>query len=152
MAGLGELIRYLFFGLLIFSAIVFGISAVKAKSARNRILFLWSCITCLLFLWCIQDDGKLNNRCVALEYVGTYLLTNYPNCDSCRAILDEDSFRIINLNDSTIEKGNWHFESGQDYLIVYLNGKNDQLGYGRFQYSYFIDWQNKRHKSPTLGP
>uniref|UniRef100_UPI004049DCFB hypothetical protein n=1 Tax=Flavobacterium sp. TaxID=239 RepID=UPI004049DCFB len=70
-----------------------------------------------------------------MENTGKYKLINYNNRKDCILILEETkTFKVIQ-NDSVLETGNWHFEVGGDYFIVYLNDKKDQLESGRFQYS-----------------
>lgn len=105
---------------------------------------LWICIGC-----CYFSSGR--NKQMEQEHVGTYLLKNYPNCDLCIAILNKDNtFQVMDKH-IILENGEWHFEAGCDFLIVYLNNKKDQLGSGRFDYSYFIDRSGKKIQAAQVG-
>ncbi len=148
-----EVIYYLYYCMLITAGIAFGILALRTKSLLRKILCFISSIVFFLLFGRQRYNDESGHRKWELENVGTYYLTDYPGCDSCRAMLNEDnSYRVIKKDGSLLEKGDWHFESGGDYLIVYMNSKRDELGNGRFQYSFFVDRQNKRYESPKVGP
>jgi hypothetical protein len=81
-----------------------------------------------------QDNNYKNNQ---LDQVGIYYLTNYPNCDSCYIELNENmTYKIINKGQK-VKNGDWHYESGGDYWITYLNGERDQLGSGTYSYTNY---------------
>jgi hypothetical protein len=60
-------------------------------------------------------------------------LTAYPNCHPCELELKENKTFVVRQNKSIREIGTWHFESGQDYWITYLN-EYGQLGTGKYSY------------------
>ena len=72
-----------------------------------------------------------------LDKVGIYYLTNNPKCELCYLELKEDmTYTIINKGE-VIEKSNWHFESGGDYWITYLDNDKSQLGFGNYEYKHY---------------
>ncbi|MBF9220492.1 hypothetical protein [Hymenobacter ruricola] len=70
------------------------------------------------------------------QELGTYQLTNYPNCRPCELELRENNVFVVRQQDAVRETGRWHFESGQDYWITYLN-EYDQLGSGKYSYTNY---------------
>jgi hypothetical protein len=67
------------------------------------------------------------------EYVGTYSLSAYPHCPTCVLQLRPDRRFEIRQGSIVKEQGRWHYESGGDYFIVYIN-ENEQLGHGNYAY------------------
>ena len=86
----------------------------------------------LFFIYYINN--KNNYKESQLQYVGTYDLTNYPNCDSCVLTFKEDNTYKVTDKSKIIETGDWYYDFGADYFIVYINKKKDRLGDGRFKY------------------
>lgn len=82
---------------------------------------------------CEKEDQKKSQ----LEHVGIYYLTNYPNCEHCILVLNEDQTCQVTSNDSILEKSNWHFESGGDYWITYIGTDGRQLGSGIYTYKRY---------------
>src|SRR5687767_14915479 len=119
MAALGTLIIYGLYALLIIAAVLLTRLAFIAKFGRRKFLYIFLAIASFALLIFLVINQQLNHRKSELEYVGTYYLTSYPNCQSCKLILKENnSYQVISAK-TIIEEGNWHYESGGDYFIVY---------------------------------
>jgi hypothetical protein len=136
MNGVGELLIFiinLFLGLT--SLMLFVQAFTKYKTIKPRILS-YSAIFFILFcmLKSCRDKGYHNAQ---LEQVGIYYLTNYPNCDSCYVELKEDMTYDLVRKDTVIKTSDWHFESGGDYWILYLDKDRYQLGSGDFEYKKY---------------
>ena len=133
MTALGELlifIIYLFFGTLLLVRIYKEFkSKTKLKTdSIKRIIF--SALPLILWASWMYYVHRTNE----LDCVGKYILTEYPNCDSCILELKSDNFYQVTSNEIVIEKGEWNYDSGGDYWIVEI-GKHGQLGSGKFKYS-----------------
>lgn len=74
-----------------------------------------------------------NHRRAEDEYVGTYSLTIYPHCPTCMLHLRPDRLFEVRQGSTVKEQGRWHYESGGDYFIVYIN-EDGQLGSGKYTY------------------
>lgn len=134
MAALGEFIEFLFYIVLIIAVVLpFALYFVSnTKKSKTFFIIVFICTSSLL-------GSLLLNRWQAhkeqeLEYVGTYLLTNYPNCSGCKLILKKNNTYSVKNGDKIIEEGDWNFRSGGDYWIVEI-GEHDQLGSGIFRYN-----------------
>lgn len=68
--------------------------------------------------------------------LGTYELEQYPGCHPCSLELQENNIFVVKSNNVIKEIGQWHYESGQDYWITYLN-EHDQLGFGSYKYTSY---------------
>jgi len=130
MAALGELIVFLIYAFIISLTVILLFVSIFKKSL---ILFILSMLSGIFLTYFTVNQWK-NKRKDELENVGTYNLTNYPNCKSCRIILlDNNCFKVMSEN-KVVERGDWHFEQGGDYFIVFLNNRQNQLG--SFPYEY----------------
>jgi hypothetical protein len=143
MEFLGELLVYVIYGGIISFGILLGYQACVLKRTFARVLFAFGSLICFAFAGYTYISDKNYTRAMELQHAGTYRLTNYPNCSPCKAVLNEDNTYKVVSEDSVFEKGDWHFEMGDDYLIVFVNGKNDQMGGGRFEYDTFMDKHGK---------
>jgi len=137
MSALGELLIYIIYGALV----LFFLSRLslaifhKRKKSKNvyGVLALISVVSLLYF----SRVQKKNRRANEEANVGKYHLSNYPNCPSCNVILKEDNtFEIVDSM-KVLEKGDWSYESGGDFWIVYLDKRKDQLGSGIYKYDSF---------------
>jgi hypothetical protein len=86
-----------------------------------------------ILLVCFAGNRYCNNKAAEAKYVGTYILTSYPNCANCSLHLQLNNYYEVIQGKTVRERGSWHYESGGDYWIVYIN-KDDQLGSGRYAY------------------
>jgi hypothetical protein len=148
MSALGELIGAIIYWIIILGGLVSLILAIILKGILKKAVTAAICSLCIVLILLIPKKRKSDYRRSQLEHVGTYYLTNYPNCDSCIAILKDDNMYEVKQNKNIIESGNWHFEMGGDYLIVYMNNDSGQLGSGRFQFDKFKDTNNVIYNSP----
>jgi hypothetical protein len=136
MNGVGELlifIIYLFLGLT--SVVLFVQAFYEYKSVKPRFL-AYSASFFILFCWFKTCRNKRYQE-AQIEHVGIYYLTNYPNCDSCYVELKEDMTYNLVRKDTVIKTGDWHFESGGDYWILYMDKERYQLGSGDFEYKKY---------------
>jgi len=158
MAALGILIAYIIYGLIALAGLFFGWKIFTSKTTWRKILFIIGCLSCFALLAFITFRNKEDNKEASLQFVGTYNLIKYPNCDSCKAIIKNDnSFIVISYQaddkGKIVEKGNWHYVAEGDFLGVYMDkDENALLGSGRFDYSYYIDSHNKFIEAPKIGP
>lgn len=155
MTAAGILILYIIYGIIILGGLFFVWKIFISKTIWRKILFTIYSISCLALLVFMESRKKANNKRASLKFVGTYNLTKYPNCDSCKAILkDNNSFQVISYKtkDTILEKGSWHYVAYGDFLGVFMD-KNEKtmLGSGRFDYSYYYDRHNRLIKK-TVGP
>jgi hypothetical protein len=86
-----------------------------------------------LFL-CFAGNNYQNHKNAEAEYVGIYTLTSYPNCAACRLYIEPDNYYEVRESRTVKERGEWRYESGGDYWIVYVN-EDEQLGVGNYSYS-----------------
>ncbi len=158
MAALGILIAYIIYGIIALAGLFFGWKIFTSKTTWRKILFTIGCLSCFALLAFITFSNKQYNKEASLQFVGTYNLIKYPNCDSCKAILKNDnSFIVISYQSDDkgkiVEKGNWHYVAEGDFLGVYMDkSENALLGSGRFDYSHYIDSHNKFIEAPKIGP
>lgn len=134
MWAIGELIIYTIYFFTGLSCLVFLILALTAKKRCFRI---WTALTGLFFgflLLCFKWQQNSIYKQNQLNQVGIYYLTNYPNCDSCHIELNENMTYKVAHKSQIFENGDWHYESGGDYWITYLNGTKYQLGNGKYAY------------------
>nr|WP_288836285.1 hypothetical protein [uncultured Flavobacterium sp.] len=145
MAALGVLFTYILYAVVLLSGIFFGFKIFGSKRTIERVIFSILCLSCFGLLALMTVQKKDDEKEESLKFAGTYNLTKYPNCDSCKAILRSDnSFEIIsyktNGKDTVLEKGSWHFVSEGDFIGVYMDvNETYLLGSGRFDYSSYID-------------
>ena len=71
-----------------------------------------------------------------LKYVGSYSLTDYPNCSSCILILYKNNSYEVKNEGKNVEEGEWKYRTGSDYWIIDI-GEFGQLGSGIYQYKHF---------------
>jgi hypothetical protein len=148
MSALGELISKIIYWIIILGGLVSLILAIILKGISKKAISAVICLLCIILILFISKKIKTDYRRMQLKHVGTYYLTKYPNCDSCIAILKDDNMYEVKQNKKTFESGNWHFEMGGDYLIVYMNNDSGKLGSGRFQFDKFKDTNNVIYNSP----
>ena len=134
MSAISELIMYFIYAVLLIASISFLVLAWLSSSNKLKVFYsIIGLISIALFVTILLSNNH-QFRKSELEYVGTYDLDKYPNCKNCTLELKEDNtFVVLNYN-LTVEKGDWHYEAGGDYFIVYLNGNKYQLNSGRFSY------------------
>jgi len=134
MNGLGELIVIVIYLILGISAVLCLLKIIISKKNVVKLFYAGGLILSVYLFISFLTNNIKNHRQSELEYVRTYYLSDYPNCDSCELILkDNNAYTVIN-DAKILESGNWHYESGGDYWIVYLNDQEEQLGSGRFKY------------------
>ena len=148
MSSFGELLGTIIFWVIVGGGLLSLILAFILKGSLRKTISVIICLLCVILILVITNNRKTDYNKSQLGHVGTYYLTSYPNCDSCVAVLKNDHTYDIKKNNMILESGNWNFESGSDYLIVYLNNNKDQLGYGRFQFDRFKDTNNIIYNSP----
>ena len=154
MSAIGELIVWCIFILLGLGSIVLFIFTFTIKRSLKPWTFLGSIFLCFLF-FSYRASINYAYRQKQLDQVGIYYLTAYPSCTDCILELKEDLTYEIRREDKIIKKSNWHFESGGDYWITWLDNEKYQLGYGDYSYKSFklkFVKQSKWHKSerPTV--
>ncbi len=134
MWAIGELITLIIYFFLGLSTVVFLLLAVTLKKRQTRLLALGPGLFFGFLLLCFKFYQDRNYKKSQLNQVGIYYLTDYPDCDSCYIELNENmTYKIVNKSQA-IENGDWHYESGGDFWITYLNGTKDQLGNGKYSY------------------
>jgi hypothetical protein len=134
MNGSGELILYLIQRLFLFTGIVFLILAFFIK---KRIIALCICLISFLLFFQFKSCQSDSYEMVQKREVGTYYLTQYPNCKNCYVRLNDNMTYNVFENGKIIETNNWHTDIGQDYWITYMNDNKDQLGFGKFKYDKY---------------
>jgi hypothetical protein len=144
MSALGELIGKIIYWAIILGGLVSLILAIILKGTLRKAIAAGIFLLCIILVLFMRNDYRQSQ----LNHVGTYYLTNYPNCDACIAVLKDDNMYEVKQNKKTIERGNWRFESGGDYLVVYMNNDSDKLGSGRFQFDKFKDTNSVIYNSP----
>ena len=137
MSGLGELIVFMLYATLGSSAIICILLLIVANTKLLKSLYLIGFLFSATLFVLYYNYKSSSHRASELEYVGTYYLTDFPNCVTCKLVLNADNTYDVRNENSVIETGDWHYESGGDYWIVYINKKGDQLGAGRFAYKRY---------------
>jgi hypothetical protein len=136
MSAISELIVLLIFVLLGVCGLAFIFLTFKVRRSNKP----WTLLTSFLFIFLIfcfrscEINGYKNSQ---LHQVGIYYLTNFPNCDDCILELKEDMTYQVRSKNKVIENSNWHFESGGDYWITYLDNDRSQLGSGDYAYKKY---------------
>jgi len=102
-----------------------------------KIIAIACLVLCSYFLIRFKLYNDESERKSQLDHVGIYYLSKYPNCDSCYIQLNENMKYKVFKRGQEIEQGDWHYESGSDYWITYLNGERDQLGFGIYTYTNY---------------
>ncbi|MDO7852139.1 hypothetical protein [Hymenobacter convexus] len=113
---------------------LFQLLTTKSRATRRRAAVGFIALVALLSFFVFrtyQIDKDWEQ-----DEIGTYQLTDYPNCRPCVLELRENNVFVVQQQDSIRETGHWRFESGQDYWITYLN-EHDQLGTGNYQYTKY---------------
>lgn len=133
MAALGELLIYIIYFTLGLLCLFLLFLTIRSKKTIKIWTFIGSLFFGILFFnfKSCQDNNYKKNQ---LSVVGTYYLTNYPNCASCIIQLNEDMTYYVVSNGNIIEKSNWHYEVGGDYLITYLDNDKHQLGANEYAF------------------
>ena len=134
ISALSEFTPYFCYALFIIGLIRFLLFLLKAKNKASKIFWGFVIILCLVALKSCMTDFDEGPRQAQLAQVGTYHLTNYYGRKTCIATLKEDSTFVIANQDTILERGDWHYESGGDYWITYLHGHNEQLGANDYAY------------------
>ena len=144
MAALGELAVYIIYLLLAIGGLVFLFFTFRVKRSIKPFTLLGFG----LFVFLIAKYSSHNKevyRDWQLQHVGIYYLTDHPDCDSCVLELKEDMTYEVRSGNKVIEKSNWHFESGGDYWITYLDHDRHQLGAGDYAYKkYKLKYPDRR--------
>jgi hypothetical protein len=134
MGALGILILYFFYGIIILIGLFFLKLAFASNFKLLRITYsLLALCSFASLTFCFYLQWQ-KHRKEELQYVGTYYLTEYPNCPTCVAVLKRNNTYKVLDGENEIEKGNWRFESGGDYFILYMDNDKYQLGSGKFSY------------------
>ena len=136
MSALRELFVYAILILLGLIALFFLIQTFKVKPRFRPIMLISSfvfCYLCFSYKSCLTDSYANSQK----RQVGLYFLTNYPNCDNCILELKEDLTYTVKQNEKILETSNWHYESGGDYWITYLDNDRHQLGSGDYRYKKY---------------
>jgi hypothetical protein len=141
MFAIGELLVYVLQGGLILLTLLGIRRWHRADSSRKKVLamaqvFLASGLLIRGFYLQKKEEN---------EYIGTYLLTDYPECPTCVLYLQPANHYEVRQGRYVKEQGPWHFESGSDYWAVEI-GEGGQLGSGRFNYDY--DVRKKTNQKP----
>ena len=137
MSGTGELFVWLIYVFLFANGFIFLWLGFVSKRKFLKLIYAAISVSFFVLLVLYIYHLKSGHRQSELEYVGAYRLTDYPNCDTCIAILKENNSFDILKGHTIIETGNWHYESGGDYFIVYIGEEKEQLGSGRFKYEHY---------------
>ena len=135
MSAISELLGFAMYFFLIIGSITFLVSAWLSKVKYKQTVYIILGILCLVVSIAWFVSSKITFHKWELEHVGIYYLDDYPNCLSCELELKTDKTFIVSEGKKILEKGDWHFEIGGDYFIIYLNGEDDQLGSGKFKYT-----------------
>ena len=138
MNGAAELVIIVFYLLVAFFALRFLWISYEYRSSKKKYPYLAFAMAFLAFVIWYPYQSRIRKVKADMENVGAYTLTKYPNCKSCVAVLKSNMTYTVLDKKNVIEVGDWHYEVGQDYWIVYLNGKHDQLGSGKYVFSKFI--------------
>lgn len=145
MSALGEVLIYVIYFILGLSCIAFLLLTFSSKKYKKIWTIIASVIFGYLFFYfksCQQQNYKQNQ----LSVVGTYYLTNYPDCNSCYLELKEDKTYVIVNKGKIVESSNWHYEVGGDYWITYLDNDKCQLGFGNYIYrDYKLKYPDSDH-------
>ena len=128
--AMAELLIYLIFLILAFGAIKLALIYIKKRKIIHLIISIILVSVFFFFLWCIKEGQREQQ----LEYVGSYHLKHYPNCKYCILTLKEGNTYEVKNGSKILEVGDWHYDSGGDAFIVYMNKDKDRLGDGRFEY------------------
>ena len=137
MVNIAILIRLLLFYCLpgVFALrFLFLLLTAKNSATRRKAAVGFAALAALLTFFVFRSH-QVDKEWEQAE-LGTYHLTHYPNCRPCELELREKNAFVVRQHDSIRETGHWHFESGQDYWITYLN-EYDQLGSGKYQYTEY---------------
>ena len=136
MAAIGELLVYVVFLFLAVGALHFFVLASKTKKVKKLLALLAGAFFCYL-LYAYSSYLSESHKNEQLRQVGIYYLTNYPDCENCILELKEDMTYEVRNNGNVIKKSDWHYESGGDYWITYLDNDNHQLGSGDYSYQKY---------------
>ena len=128
--AMAELLIYLIFLILAFGAIKLALLYIKKRKIIYLIISIILVSVFFFFLWCIKEGHREQQ----LEHVGSYHLKHYPNCKYCTLTLKEGYTYEVKDSLKILEVGDWHYETGGDAFIVYMNKDKDRLGDGRFEY------------------
>ena len=137
MAALGAFIILFIFLLLGLASVVFLILILTAKKSFKPWTLLGSIFFCAFLLFSYKSCLNEAHRKSQLNQVGIYYLTKYHNCDSCILELKEDLTYQVRSKDKIVEESNWHYESGRDYWITWLDNHRHQLGSGDYSYEHY---------------
>ena len=135
LGALSIFIVYIFLGFLLIMGIYQGL---KTKNQITESIKMMLLAALPLIIW--TSYRYYSHRAAQPNYVGKYLLTEYPKCASCILELRGDNFYQVIENERVIEEGEWSYDSGGDYWIVEI-GEHGQLGTGDFKYSEKVSKQ-----------
>ena len=134
MFGLGELVILLIYLILcIPPLLIIALLVLREKEFLTKGLIYLTLALLPIILFSHHQYAK--HREAELKYVGTYYLSEFPNCDSCILHLKDNNSYSVTTQEHEIENGAWEYCSGSDYFIVYI-GEYGQLGGGDYKYSY----------------
>jgi hypothetical protein len=143
MSALSELIVPAIFVLLALFALGFLYLTFKVKRSRKPWTLLAAILSiCLIFSF--RSFRAEAYRYSQLDQIGVYYLTNYPGCEDCILELKEDMTYDVRNKGKILETSDWHYESGGDYWITYLDFDRHQLGSGDYAFK-------KYHKKYGFG-
>lgn len=130
----GELIRWVFYGIFLVPVIIFSINlvaSIRRKEGQTRMIMLTAfSLMPFVFVWYLDYSRHQRNK---MRNTGTYMLTTYPDCPNCHLeILKNGSYGVLK-EDELVERGEWSYQQQGDFWIVILN-EGENLGEGRFQY------------------
>jgi hypothetical protein len=140
MAAIGELLVYILQGILILLALLGIWRLYKANSSRKRVF----AIAQVIFASGLLLRGFYLHKKEENEYIGTYVLTAYPDCITCVLSLNPGNQYEVRQGGLVKEEGSWHHKSGGDYWAVEI-GEDGQLGSGRFDYDYDARKKNMKN-------
>lgn len=134
MNGTSEFVYFAVYAFFAILGFVFLKTAWRLRSSYKSLTFLLFGILAILMIPYCKSEFASMRRKAELEYVGRYCLISYPNCKTCTLDLKKENTYTVKNGDTLIENGKWHFESGQDFWIVYI-GDHGQLGSGEYLYT-----------------
>lgn len=134
MAAFGIVIVYFIYGVLGLFAL-YGIRRwYKADSSLQKASAIVQTGLGIGLLLLLVGMSFYRHRKDENAYIGTYMLTAYPDCPTCVLHLNSNNQYEVRQGDLVKEQGPWYYESGGDYWIVHMN--HGQLGLGMYEYDF----------------
>jgi len=135
MAAIGIFLVYFTYGFLSLMALIFSYVSLRKSKFISKTFFILLELLFVGILMIFSVSQGANQRYWEKKYVGSYNLMNYPDCSSCILYLYEDNTFEVKNALIVREKGNWRYEFGGDYFIVYMNDGKEQLGSEKFKFN-----------------